>query len=901
MPIPDPLTDGDFGFSGINARLDAGQLSKGFVSLAKNIRFKNGVASPRAGVKKIYWGNDTLTNVGANDTSNGNHESDALFSLGFTNTTCTYNNDPTITHEADSKIVAGLYVTGTGIPAAATVASITDDTHFELSASTTGGADGGGDGTLTFRTARTLKSKPLTAFANIRGIGRFDNPNNGISWLLIATSTTIYGIRENNDIVKIQTGLVIPKNVEFVQCFNVVVMFRGENSTPLVMENRADGFHEITNPITQFTFSGAATAESTITLISTNQTSKTYIAKTSGDTGTLDGSDIIFRVGFTNATCDYNNATTIEHNADVQIVAGLYVTGTGIPAGATIASITDSTEFELSTATTGGAVVDGTLTFSNVSDAATNLKTAIESVNGHNGQLLVSVDAGKVIIAQFQSGDAGKTAITTAGSNGAETHFTNSTNPNPPVAFIGGQEASDIGIDENDSDGTEEIPNADTGIYFQNRLLIPHHRDLVAVSDYLNYTRYQPVMSNFRINQGSEDKLVALVKFDQSTVICFKEHSVYAVRNIYGNLADTFLDELTRTSGLIGKKAVTTVGKDIWYLSDQRGVVSLSVSESGKLQGLDMPISEPIQPLIDRINWKSAIGAVAAYHNNRYYLAVPIDGAEKNNAIFVYDFKNQAWSGYDQSDQIGKAGSCSAIETTYTNERTCVLGGGLWTAETGILDMFTFSYLGAERLFFLTTDGFLSLYDDDMYSGDADEGVDTSNTSTRNITHTNISTELISRGYSFGSTDFKTFSQVDFQLATNGVVGATGIALTAQFDGVSETQSVLTNADGTTKYINFSRIKYDKPFDKADFVESNAGNDYMTKYRQDYSTVLSTALNPNTTGFDPDIKQESTQKARFNGRGRFVQFKVTNDLGLCEVKGIKTTALPGKTMVTKRI
>jgi len=759
MPISDPLLDGDSGFFGVNARLDAGQLPRGVVSSAKNIRFKNGVASPRAGIKKVYWGNDTLTNVGASDTSNGNHESDALFSLGSA--------------------------------------------------------------------ARTLKSKPLTAFSNIRGVGRFDNPTNGVSWLLVATSTTIYGIRENNEILKLQVGLTIPENVEFVQCFNVVVMFRGDKKTPLVMENREDGFHEVTNPITQFAFSAAAVANSTITLISTNQTSKTYIAKASGTTGALDGSNVIFLLG------------------------------------------------------------------SSASDSATNLKTAIESANGHDGQLLVTANSARVVIAQFQAGDAGKTDITTA------SNFTNSTNPNPDSAFSGGQFNSDVALDENDTDGTESIPNADTGVYFQNRLLIPHSRDLVAVSDYLNYTRYQPVLSNFRINQGSEDKLVALMKYDQTTVICFKEHSVYAVKNIYGNLVDTFLDELTRTSGLIGKKAVITVGKDIWYLSDQRGVISLSVSESGKLQGLDVPISEPIQPLIDRINWKAATNAVAAYHQSRYYLAVPIDGAEKNNAVFVYDFKNQAWSGYDQSDQIGKAGTCS--NATYKNDRTCVLGSGTWTAETGILDMFTFSYLGAERLFFLTTDGFVNLYDDAMYSGDADEGVDITNTSTRNITQTNISTEVISRGYSFNSIDFKQFTQVDFQIATNGVVGATGITLTAQFDGVSENSSILTNEDGTTKYINFSRTKYDKPFDKANFVESNVSDDYMTKFRQDYSTVLTTALNPNTTGFDPDAKQESTHKARFNGRGRFVQYKITNDLGICEVKGIKTTAMPGQTMVTKRI
>ena len=67
--------------------------------------------------------------------------------------------------------------------------------------------------------------------------------------------------------------------------------------------------------------------------------------------------------GVTNATCDYNNDPTGTHDADANIVAGARVTGTGIPAGAYIVSITDSTHFELSTATTGGAVTNGTLPF----------------------------------------------------------------------------------------------------------------------------------------------------------------------------------------------------------------------------------------------------------------------------------------------------------------------------------------------------------------------------------------------------------------------------------------------------------------------------------------------------------------------------------------------------------
>ena len=67
----------------------------------------------------------------------------------FTDATCDYNDDPTITHDDDSgDIKAGMSVTGTGIPANAYVDTVTSVTEFELSVSTTGGSVT--DGTLTF-------------------------------------------------------------------------------------------------------------------------------------------------------------------------------------------------------------------------------------------------------------------------------------------------------------------------------------------------------------------------------------------------------------------------------------------------------------------------------------------------------------------------------------------------------------------------------------------------------------------------------------------------------------------------------------------------------------------------------------------------------------------------------
>jgi len=70
--------------------------------------------------------------------------------------------------------------------------------------------------------------------------------------------------------------------------------------------------------------------------------------------------------GMSDSTCDYNNDPTIHHDTNNHLAVGISVSGTGIPAGSTIASITDNTEFELSASTTGGSVTNGTLTFTDI-------------------------------------------------------------------------------------------------------------------------------------------------------------------------------------------------------------------------------------------------------------------------------------------------------------------------------------------------------------------------------------------------------------------------------------------------------------------------------------------------------------------------------------------------------
>ena len=91
--------------------------------------------------------------------------------------------------------------------------------------------------------------------------------------------------------------------------------------------------------------------------VGTTSTASSHIVM--ADYATLTPNTII------DATCDYNNDPTIEMDSTSLITVGMNVSGTGIPAGATVASITDGDTFELSASTTGGSVTNGTLTFTN--------------------------------------------------------------------------------------------------------------------------------------------------------------------------------------------------------------------------------------------------------------------------------------------------------------------------------------------------------------------------------------------------------------------------------------------------------------------------------------------------------------------------------------------------------
>jgi hypothetical protein len=109
------------------------------------------------------------------------------------------------------------------------------------------------------------------------------------------------------------------------------------------------------------------------------------------------------------------------------------------------------------------------------------------------------------------------------------------------------------------------------------------------------------------------------------------------------------VQEITREVGCLARKSVVQVGNQILFLSDN-GVYAMTFEDLYNLRGASIPLSESINPIIKQINPDHAKNAVAIYHDNRYYLSVPIGSSTENNAIIVYNFLTQGWESVDTVD-----------------------------------------------------------------------------------------------------------------------------------------------------------------------------------------------------------------------------------------------------------
>lgn len=242
-----------------------------------------------------------------------------------------------------------------------------------------------------------------------------------------------------------------------------------------------------------------------------------------------------------------------------------------------------------------------------------------------------------------------------------------------------------LGISQSNGRGYSHMPAPPWGVYHQRRLWMPFNytttatstitdrnvRDEIIASDIFDSDTYDVLQNQFKIASGGADYIVGMQPFADDNLLVFCRNSIHLITGVSGELVDTTVKEITREVGCVARKSIAQIGNQVFFLSDN-GVYSVDFGDLYNLRGASLPLSEAVQPIIDRINDEYAQHAIAIYHDNRYWLFFPLDTSMVNNACLVYNVINQGWESLDVVDQSGwdviatiRAGA-SAVNKLYT-------------------------------------------------------------------------------------------------------------------------------------------------------------------------------------------------------------------------------------------
>jgi hypothetical protein len=382
------------------------------------------------------------------------------------------------------------------------------------------------------------------------------------------------------------------------------------------------------------------------------------------------------------------------------------------------------------------------------------------------------------------------------------------------------------------------IPPGREGCYFQNRLLLLYGRDFLAVSDVLDPLHYMPFASEFRLNAGTDDRTIALVPFNDTSIIVFKERSILAIENIYGDLSQVRLTEITREYGCVAPLSIVSAGTDLLFLS-QRGVCSLNQTAYGLTQSVLMPLSDPIQGYIERIVWTRVNEACAAYFENCYLLSVPCKDIDSRT--LVYSFVTRSWQGRWEGATLKPSAYAQMV----------------WGGEPALV----FADQVANRVHMFGR-------------GKWDQSCDG--------TQTPIDTLIRTRGYTLGFMAHKQYNRADVVLST----WLPSYSVRTVLDGVNETAQLLNGQTrDRTRYLSYGRKRYSV---------DNRYYDFFTPFRADYSAPVgfqvmtqATETDPHRRGVSPGLLQAMVHKVSLQRRhGDTIQLEIESESGEVVVQSI---------------
>jgi hypothetical protein len=204
---------------------------------------------------------------------------------------------------------------------------------------------------------------------------------------------------------------------------------------------------------------------------------------------------------------------------------------------------------------------------------------------------------------------------------------------------------------------TANVPPADFGIYYQNRIVCKIGPQEIAASDILSDT-FDLTLNNFRVNVGSGDSIVGFLPWIENQILVFMNRAIYVAYiettvsvsqgGQYGAPGiNSSITVITSEVGCLSRRTIVNAGQYVFFLSG-KGVHMLTPQLDLKLIGNTIPLSEPIADFFDKFNYTVAYKACAAYYANRFYISVPWNNSTENNRVLVYNTLNGQWESIDE-------------------------------------------------------------------------------------------------------------------------------------------------------------------------------------------------------------------------------------------------------------
>lgn len=176
--------------------------------------------------------------------------------------------------------------------------------------------------------------------------------------------------------------------------------------------------------------------------------------------------------------------------------------------------------------------------------------------------------------------------------------------------------------------------------------------DTLFFSDFGNGQRFNRLTQSLQVG-GEGGMITGIIPWTQFDLLVLKQRALWVVDCNPANVDPANpagvggfgVRPVSRRIGCIAPRTAVQVGADVWFLA-QDGIRSVQRTQAtdNQLQVGDA-LSEPVQDIINRINPVAAGQACAAFYNNRYIIALPLDDSTVCNSLLVYNTLQNCWSG----------------------------------------------------------------------------------------------------------------------------------------------------------------------------------------------------------------------------------------------------------------